>query len=119
MMPTFPQLSPQYEFIRRPSFVVDVVGYGNQKEQRLLRTPNPRYVFVLKFVGLSQADKNTIQQFYIQRKGRWEAFDFYDPDPNSATYGQTFQVRFAQDSANFEYFCYQLWAMNQVELVTC
>jgi hypothetical protein len=112
-----PTLPPDYGLKRSPMFVVDVVSYGNQKEQRLLRTPNPRYKITLSWGTLSEQQKNQLQSFFMARKGRWEAFDIIDPDPDSPTYGQAIQVRFVQDQAEYEWFQYNLWR-NKVEVVT-
>lgn len=116
-MAQFPNITPAYPFTRVPSFVVDVVNYENQKEQRLLRTPTPRYSYAAQWPALSPDEKQLLQAFFLARQGNYEAFDYLDPDPDSATYGQVLSVRFAQSAVNFDYFSFLLWRFNRVELI--
>ena len=116
-MPTFPEIGPAYKFTRTPAFVVDVVPYRNAREQRLLRTSSPRYLYRAHWPLLTEAEKQLIQAFFIARKGRCEGFNFIDPDRDSTTYGQALPVRFAADIVNLQGFNYQLWRLNTVDLV--
>jgi hypothetical protein len=116
-MTTFPNTPQAYPFIRTPAFVVDVVNYENQKEQRLLRTPTPRYRYVANWPAITPDEKRLVLDFFVARQGNFEAFDYPDPDPASATYGQALRVRFAEAAHNFDYFKHRLWAFNRVELI--
>lgn len=115
-METFPDL-PMARLIRTPVFITSVIRYGNKKEQRLRRDPSPRHRLRLEAPQATDLQKQAVQDFFIARKGRWEAFFFTDPDPESATYGQDLTVRFEQDQTNFEYFSYLWWKLGRIELI--
>lgn len=116
-MEAFPtSIIQAFPFIRKPEFVIGVVNYENQKEQRLLRTPNPRYTYKANWDSLTPAEKQVIQDFFVARRGNIDPFLYTDPDPDSATYGQQLTVRFVEASHNFTYFRFMLWDCSSLEM---
>lgn len=81
-MPTFPSISPSYNFIEIPIFRTNIIEYGNKIEQRVSMDAGVRWKFTLHWPTLSDTNKNTIQQFFIARKGRYESFVLNHPRPS-------------------------------------
>ncbi len=67
-----------------PSFVFTPVWntlkskYENGNEQRRQKWLYPKYDVAVQFNALSQVDAKTIYEFYMARKGSYEAFYFFD-----------------------------------------
>ncbi len=66
----------------------------NAKEARRAKngSGNPKRAFVLLHDHISLSEMNQVRDFFIDRRGRWDRFNFTDP----AT-GTVYQVRFDND----------------------
>ena len=82
-IPQFPDLPPpNYSLLEMPSFDTTILPYGNRVEQRINKQGKPRWTFNLTWDSLSNKDKNTLEQFYIARKGAYEKFVWNHPAPS-------------------------------------
>lgn len=81
-MPTFPSVSPSLSFFETTEFATQVIGYKNKVEQRIQLNSGERWRFRLQWRTLSEQDKQTIQQFFLARRGRFESFTFNHPNPS-------------------------------------
>ncbi len=82
MPETFPSINPWYSLFESPVFATRVIEYGNKIEQRIQTNSNEQWRFQLQWDILSEADKQTLQQFYLNRKGKFEAFTWNHPEPS-------------------------------------
>jgi len=55
--------------------------FENGSEQRRQKWLYPKYDVKISFEGLERADAKIIYKFYMARKGSYESFYFFDPDP--------------------------------------
>jgi hypothetical protein len=71
----------------------------NAKEARRAKngSGNPRRTFVLLHDHVSLVEMNAVRDFFIDRRGRWDRFNFTDP-ATSITYA----VRFENDILDIE-----------------
>lgn len=79
---TFPSVSPSLSFFEIPEFSTHIISYGNKIEQRIQGNSAERWRFKLWWRVLSEQDKQTLQQFFLARKGAFEAFTFNHPNPS-------------------------------------
>lgn len=99
--------------IRIPMFSTLVINYGNKVEQRLALDSSVRYKFEVTWESkLTEAEVNAIKDFYVARKGSFEAFYWVNPEDNV-----TYTVRFSEDLINITYFHYQLYELDKVTLI--
>jgi len=78
-MATFPESpKPSYPLIVRPSWKTLISSIGTGKEQRRQKSLFPVYDVVVKYNVLSSANAKILYEFYMARKGAYEAFYIYD-----------------------------------------
>ena len=75
-LPVFPDISPNYTFEESLQFSTTIIGYGELNEQRISGSSTPKSEFKLTWTTLSNQDKETLQQFFLDRKGSYELFTF-------------------------------------------
>lgn len=63
-----------YSLIKIPIFRTNVINYGNKVEQRVSFSGAVRWKFELNFEILPYIEANIIMDFYIARKGAYDAF---------------------------------------------
>lgn len=116
-METFPSASlscgPGFSLVKVPRFKTDVVSYGEQREQRIIRVPRHcvKYTFRTVWDFPSLADVQLIRNFFIARRGSLELFLL--PEPGYGASGLR-TVRFAEDELNLEYFAYLFYRFGQI-----
>ncbi|GAB63109.1 hypothetical protein KSU1_C1513 [Candidatus Jettenia caeni] len=111
-MAAFPSIKPNYSVIETYSFNTHIINYGNKVEQRIKMNSAAQTIFRLRWEALSNADKATIQAFFVARGGAFESFAWTNPVDNVA-----YTVRFKEDAMNAEYFSYQLWNLQEIEFI--
>jgi phage-related protein len=111
-MAAFPSINPSYSVIEIPTFNTTIITYQRKVEQRIANFDSPQYRFKLHWKALSDADKTTLQDFFIARLGAYESFTWTHVKTSVA-----YTCRFAEDLATFEAFYYNLWSLNEVELI--
>lgn len=79
-METFPFVTPSYPLIKIPEFSTNTITYGQKSEQRLSNWLTPRYRFQLNWGTLPTSEKQQILDFFVARKGSFEAFWFANPE---------------------------------------
>jgi hypothetical protein len=89
----------------------------NGVEQRRAKWSQGKRTFTLVFNVLKAADMATLWNFYVSQMGQYGGFAFVDPDDQSPTYGQSFNVRFTDDTLNYEAFEHYLRAYRQIQLI--
>ena len=78
-MATFPEdPKPVYPLVVTPVWNTIISQTGTGKEQRLQKSLFAVYDVTVKYYGLSSADAKTLWEFYMARKGAFEAFYIYD-----------------------------------------
>lgn len=82
-MAVFPDITPEYSFIEKPIFNTLIVDYGNNNEQRISLASEAKWSFVLQYKVLRQAEKEQLQQFFLDMKGSATSFTFYHPAPSA------------------------------------
>ncbi len=82
MPATFPTIRSSYGLIEIPTFSTLVIGYGSAIEQRISLDSVETWHFRAQWRTLTEANKDTIQQFFIARKGSFEAFTWIHPRPS-------------------------------------
>lgn len=81
--PIFPDISLNYNLIEIPMFSTLLVTFSNSRiEQRKALQNGVRWGFKCSWTALSIQEKETIQQFFLARKGNFESFFFYHPQPS-------------------------------------
>ena len=79
MMATYPEdPKPIYPLIVTPVWKTLISQQGTGKEQRRQKSLFPMYDVRVRYHGLSAADAKTLWEFYMDRKGAYEAFYIYD-----------------------------------------
>lgn len=112
-MADFPTIkAPSYPLVRMPMFDTSVITYGNKTEQRISRQASERYRFKIRYKQLSSSDMTTLKDFFIARKGAFEAFNWTDPEDSTV-----YLVRFEKDMLNLELFIYNLYKIKAVDLI--
>lgn len=74
--PTTPR--PFYPVIIEPEWKTNISTFDSGKEQRRQKWDFPKYNVELRYDVLSSADIQSLWDFYMARKGAYEAFYFYD-----------------------------------------
>lgn len=79
-MATFPESNPapQYPLVVEPelnTLISNKDGGGEQRRQKLLY---PKYNVAVRYKTISPAEASTLWEFYLARKGSYEAFYIYD-----------------------------------------
>jgi len=94
-----------------PEFDVDIVEIGSGFEQRRLRTKNPKRRGDIGSRNLITTDYETLYQFYMARRGKWEGFRFRNPtdhtvdnSPLAPDGGPTVQLRKVYSDGNANTF---------------
>lgn len=82
MAGTFPDIVPGPGLIEIPRFDNTIIKYSNKVEQRISKSNAEEWKFILKYPSLTNSDKNTIQQFFLAKKGNYESFTFNHPLPS-------------------------------------
>jgi len=78
-MATYPEdPTPIYPLTLRPTWKTLISKVGTGGEQRRQKSLFPVYDVIVKYTRLSAADAKTIWEFYMDRKGAFEAFYIYD-----------------------------------------
>lgn len=85
-------LEPTYVYEESISFNSDIITYEDGSEHRFSRG-TPRRSFVLRFLAISEATRDTLNSFYQARFGSASTFQWVNPLDNV-----TYNVRFASDS---------------------
>lgn len=67
---------PNYSLVKIPEFDTNIIDYGNKVEQRISKWSDPKYKFRVKWNSLGLGNKKTILDFFLARKGAYEAFYF-------------------------------------------
>ncbi len=111
-MAAFPSIGASYPLVKVSMFNTTIITYGDQSEQRISNNAAVRRKFTLKFKLLSDADHQTIRDFFIARKGSFESFTWTDPN-DSVVY----TVRFDRDEQTFENFEVALFKFNTVRFI--
>jgi len=83
-MTTFPSIEPSYGFTKTQTPNVETIQLGDGYQQRFTRglNQNPMTLSVA-FNNLTEADADTIEAFFVERKGV-ENFDFTAPGESAA-----------------------------------
>ena len=110
-MADFPDVPINFPLVKTPQFSTVIINYGAAVEQRISLDPNPRYKIKAVLDALTPAQYQLVLDFFIARKGAYEAFNLYDED------GTLYVVRFEKDSYDFEYFEYELYSLNEVTFI--
>jgi uncharacterized protein (TIGR02217 family) len=76
----FPSIKSRYGCVRIPMFDTTIVRYGSRVEQRLANLASPYHKFVVQVKIRSVAIADTILEFFIARKGSYEAFYFQNSE---------------------------------------
>lgn len=111
-MAAFPEINPSFSVRESISYNTYVINYGNKIEQRIAINSLGQITYAVHWRVLTPTNKQTIQDFFIARKGSFEAFTW----TNLLT-STTYTVRFKADIMNAEYFNYLLWQINEVEFL--
>jgi hypothetical protein len=79
-MAVFPD-TPQYSYpvVLAPVWNTLKSQFDNGNEQRRQKWLSPKFDVQIAFKALELADAKTIYEFYMARKGSFEAFYFFDP----------------------------------------
>jgi hypothetical protein len=71
---------PSYPYELLPVWKTIVSAFDSGKEQRRQKQTYAKYDVKLKFENLTNSQMQTLWNFYIARRGSYEAFHFYTPD---------------------------------------
>ena len=83
-MPTFPSIEPSYGFTKTQTPNVETIQLGDGYQQRFTKGLNQNPMMLsLAFNNLTEADADTIEAFFVARRGV-ENFDFTAPGESSA-----------------------------------
>lgn len=124
-METFPLENKAKSMIMIPTFSTTIINYGNRIEQRIANASLPQYKFQITFVdALSFADMQEVLNFFIARKGAFEAFYFPKPLLNGpplfnypGPINTPYIVRFETDLINADFFQFNLATFQTVNFV--
>lgn len=110
-MADFPDVPINFPLVKTPQFNTVIINYGGAVEQRISQEATPRYKIKANLGTLTAVQYQTVLDFFIARKGAFEAFNLYDEN------NTLFVVRFEKDSYDFEYFEYELYSLNEVTFI--
>lgn len=79
-MAVFPSVQPAYGTVIDPQWKTQISGYDTGSEQRMSKRQFAVIDFKLKFPHLSKADARLIWEFYMARRGAFEAFYVFAPE---------------------------------------
>lgn len=100
-------------YTERPQFRTLISKFESGYEQRRAKWTYPQRTFVLQFeMSDWQTEAEQILNFFIARKGSFEAFEWDNPNDNI-----TYRVRFAEDFIDLARFAYQLYSLGEVRFV--
>lgn len=85
--------------------------FENGASQRRAKWHYPLRLFTLQYEALEQEEAETILNFFISRKGSFEAFSWLNPNDNIY-----YTVVFDEDFINLARFAYQLYTLGEVRL---
>jgi hypothetical protein len=79
-MATFPESdpTPNYPLILSPRFNTVISDMDSGAEERTSKWLFPKYDVGVKYSGISAADAQTLWNFFLARRGAYEAFYIYD-----------------------------------------
>ena len=78
-MATFPESpAPVYPLTISPRFSTIVTGMDSGLEERTAKWLFPKYDITVRYQALSSTDAQILWNFYLARKGSYEAFYIYD-----------------------------------------
>ena len=80
-------------------FKTIIAQFENGSEQRSQQWPTGKISFALQYDVLTQAEMQTLWDYYVSQQGSYGQFDFFDFVSN-----QTYTVRFADDKITMEQF---------------
>jgi len=81
-MAVFPEnILPVYPVLIEPEWHTLISNFDDGSEQRRQKSLYARYNVRLQYKSLSAANAQTIWDFYMARRGAFEAFYFFDPSP--------------------------------------
>lgn len=109
---TFPNIGPSYSVHKIPHFKTNIITYETGVEQRISRWATDRKRFKIHFDAIIKASADTILNFFIARKGAFEAFLWTNPE-DSVQY----TVRFDMDLMDLDIFTYKLYKIGEIELL--
>lgn len=100
-------------YTERVEFKTLISKYESGSEQRRAKWAYPLRRFILQFeMSDWQTEAEEIFNFFIARKGSFEAFEWDNPNDN-----KTYTVRFEEDFINLARFAYQLYSLGEVQVV--
>lgn len=121
-MSIFPDLpGVKIEATYRPEFSTLIRRSTAGNEYRVAQRSAPKWRIALAFEFLragAESELQTLVNFFLARKGTFEAFEFTHPDNAITGQGVTLTVRFVNDAQDFERFLDDLWSARKVELAT-
>ena len=101
-------LTPEYSFPTTASFKTLIsVGESGRERRRSKRSTQKRE-WRLTFNILSEVEVDLIWNFYLARKGAYEAFTWTDPVAG----GSSISVRFKDDALTKDYFQYNSYSLS-------
>lgn len=101
-------LTPEYTFTTGSSFKTLISEGEAGKERRRSKRSTQRREWKLKFGLLTEVEADLIWDFYLARKGAYEAFTWTDPVAG----GSPVTVRFEDDSLTKDYFQYNSYSLS-------
>jgi uncharacterized protein (TIGR02217 family) len=111
-MATFPTSPQPLKLYRKQiQFSTNIVVFENGVEQRSQTWPTGKQGFTLQYDVLTQAEMQTLWDFYVARGGAYESFYFLDWVSNI-----TYTVRFSNDQLTMEQFFNRIFRGN-LELI--
>lgn len=112
-MATFPtDPGIRFPFNTVPSFKTSVTAFGGKIEQRTANIASAVNSFYFTFDFLTDAQRQTILDFFIARYGAYETFNLTNPEDSNS-----YVVRFKKSVLEMERFEYELWRYNRIELI--
>jgi uncharacterized protein (TIGR02217 family) len=103
-MPSDLVLNPDFVMETTPEYSTLVTTFENGVEQRRPRRASAINSFVLTYKNRSSTDMNTILTLFNAKQGSYASFTWDNPED-----GNTYTVRFKQDSFKRSYHNYGLW----------
>lgn len=78
-MATYPEdPAPTYPFVIDPEWSTTITPFTSGKEERRQRRLFPAFNVTVQYGALTQSNAQTVYDFYMARKGAYEAFYIYD-----------------------------------------
>lgn len=97
-------LKPDFVFESTPEYSTIVTTFENGVEQRRPRRASAIPTWTLNFKNRNATDMNTILTLFNAKQGSYLSFTWDNPED-----GNTYTVRFKQDSLKRSYKFYGIW----------